>query len=84
MDDHDLKELEDPATWSDDEGYILPPARNPGAVVSVRFSLDEFVRLGQRASDQGLKVTDFIRNAALDRVKAEDPDLASSPVRRRA
>jgi hypothetical protein len=83
MDDEELKELEDPESW-EFPGFVLPPVPNPGAVVSVRFSVEEFQALSREASNRRLKVTDFIRQAALSETlhPAQGPDTA--PIRRPA
>ena len=82
-DEQELAELEDPATW-EDESITLPPAQNPGAVVAVRFTSEEVGRLERTATANGLRITEFIRQAALDRATASAADPEPTPVRRPA
>jgi len=41
------------------------------AIVSVAFSRDDFDRLDRHVERRGIKISEFIREAALDRVAAE-------------
>jgi len=54
MDNRELDELENPATWKDDEGTVYPPVQQPRAVVSVRLTPQEVERLEHEASALGL------------------------------
>jgi len=84
MNEHDFAELEDPATWEDDEGAVHPPVQNPYAVVSVRLTLQVLERVEQAATAHGLRLTEFIRHAALSTVDTADTAPKSTPVRRPA
>lgn len=68
MDEQELRELQDPGTWDDAGGEVLPPVKSPRAVVSVAFSAEDFRRVTEQARRRGMKTSEFIRNAALDRV----------------
>jgi hypothetical protein len=70
MDDErkELKELEDPETWDDETTEVHPPAKRGRAVVSVAFPRKDFSRVAQAARAQGLKTSEFIRQAALARL----------------
>ncbi|MGH2534798.1 MAG: hypothetical protein ACRDJW_21270 [Thermomicrobiales bacterium] len=68
MQEQELRELQDPATWDDKSDEILQPARSPRAVVSVAFGKEDFARVAQHARESGMKTSEFIRLATLDRV----------------
>ena len=63
-----LRELEDPATWGEG-GDVHPAVKSPRAVVSVAFPRDEFGRVAEAARAQGMTLSAFIREAALERAK---------------
>lgn len=68
MDEEELRALQDPTAWDYEHAEVLPPVRDAGAVVAVRFTADEFDRVakGARAADTTLFA--FVRDAVLDRV----------------
>jgi len=84
MDNRELDELENPATWKDDEGMVYSPVQQPRAVVSVRLTPQEVERLEHEASALGLRLPEFIRHAALSWVSSADVTPGSTPVRRPA
>ena len=84
MDDHDLNELEDPATWEDDEGTLHPPVQHPKAVVAVRLTLQEVARLEHEATALGMLLPEFVRHAALSWVNSADVVPEALPARRPA
>lgn len=84
MDERELNELEDPATWEDDEGTVYPPVQNPRAVVAVRLTPQEVERLERAATAQGLRLPEFIRHAALQWVESTEASPRPMPVRRPA
>ena len=63
--DDEERELMDPDTWDWDSIQDLPPARNPGAVVPIRFSLDEITRVGRAADAEGVSLSEYIKQSAL-------------------
>lgn len=65
MDDQELLELQDPATWADDEGEVRPPVAEPRAVVAVNFTADDFEQVARAARRRGLKTAAYVREAAL-------------------
>jgi len=75
MDDAELRELQDPTMWEDEEDAIRPPVEAPRASVAVRFSSAEFQRVASHARQQGMTVSEFIRFAALDRVRADETGI---------
>jgi hypothetical protein len=67
-DEEALRELEDPETWDMTGGEVLPPVKTARAVVSVAFPREDFARVSEYARRQGMKTSEFVRKAALDRV----------------
>ncbi len=68
MDEVELKELQDPESWGDEEGEMRPPVKSSRAIVSVAFSRDDFQRVAECAQGHGTKTSEFIRNAVLEKV----------------
>jgi hypothetical protein len=64
----DLKEIEDPAVWDYDRAEPFPGTELPRASVVVTFSGEDFARVAREAERVGIKVTEFVREAALDKV----------------
>ncbi len=75
MDEKELIELQSPESWDDDEGEVRPPVKSPRAVVSVGFSRGDFQEVAEQARRQGMKTSEFIRQAALDRIRSRTPSL---------
>jgi hypothetical protein len=59
--------LEDREMWDFDKAERHSAVRNPRSVVSVAFSRDSFDRVAQSAEQFGMKVSEFIREAALEK-----------------
>ena len=72
--DRDL-ELKNPESWMFSEAEARTPTRPPRAVVSVAFSREDIAKLERHAKAQGLKLSQFIRDAALARI--EQPERGS-------
>jgi len=68
MDDAELRALEDPKEWDSDRAESRPPSKSARAVVSVAFSRVDFDRVSDAAMGEGMKTSEFIRDAALTRV----------------
>lgn len=66
-----LRELEDPKTW-EEAGEVHPAVKSPRAVVSVAFPRDEFGRVAEAARAEGVKISAFIREAAVERAERGD------------
>ena len=64
-DAQELRELQDPDTWDWEKGELHPPRPARSAVVAVRFTGDEFDRVATAAEQAGVRLTDWIRQAAL-------------------
>jgi hypothetical protein len=71
MEERELAELEDPATWDDESAEVLPPAEDPRVVVPIRFTPEEFARVARFARASGLPLTQCIRDAVLERAGVE-------------
>jgi len=71
MDEQELRELQDPDTWADDEDELHAPVKAPRAVVSVGFAREDFERVVDYAERQGLKTSELIRQATLERIASE-------------
>lgn len=67
MDDKELKELQDPESWSN-KSEVRAPVKPQRAVVSVAFSREDFDRVVEHAQRAGMKTSEFIRYAALEHV----------------
>jgi predicted DNA binding CopG/RHH family protein len=83
MDDDELKDLEDPAVWSD-ESFPLPPAADSGTRIVVRLASGELGQLEQAAIARGMRVAEFIRMASLERAADGSAERDASLVRRPA
>jgi hypothetical protein len=73
MDERELRELEDESSWDDEGITVHPPVKNPRSIVSVAFSTADFTRVAQHARQKGMKLSEFIRTAALERVETDAP-----------
>ena len=64
----DEKELQDEATWDFERAERVPPvpASKRRAVVSVAFKIDDFTMIAEYARRAGMKLSEFIRGAALE------------------
>jgi len=71
MDDTELDELQRPETWENGDGELRAPVKAPRAIVSVAFSRDDFQHVAKYAKQHGMKTSEFIRRAALERVAAQ-------------
>lgn len=71
MSDHDPQELQDPAAWDLDRAEKRPPVKEGRAVVSVAFARKDFDRVAEAAERLGQRLSEFIREAALDKASAQ-------------
>jgi hypothetical protein len=67
----ELRELQDPDSWDWEQGEVHGPAVNPTAVVSIRFTREEFERVATAAERSGRKLTQYVHDAALAQVDAQ-------------
>jgi hypothetical protein len=65
MADKAQKELQNPKTWDWDRAEAHPGRKKPRAVVSVAFNRDDFETVAIYAERAHMKVSEFIRSAAL-------------------
>ena len=77
MDERELIELENEETWDFDQATVHPPSKTARAVVPVAFGRGDFERVAAYARDRGMKLSEFIRQAALDRVPIDHPEANS-------
>lgn len=63
----ELAELQNPDNW-EDAGTVRPAVKSPRAVVSVAFSREDFEAVAAYAERHGMKLSEFIRRAALERM----------------
>jgi hypothetical protein len=64
------EDAEIPDDWDFEHAERRRPVRKPRAVVSVAFSREDFERLTEVAEKQGLRTSEFIRIAALARLRS--------------
>jgi hypothetical protein len=67
----DVSELEQESAWEDEPFAVLKPQKPPRAVVSVAFAREDFARIARCARANGMKTSEFIRAAALDRLNGK-------------
>ena len=60
-------ELRNQEIWDIDQAVVLPATQKPRAVVSVAFNRDDFNRVTEAAQRSGVKTSEFIREATLDK-----------------
>ena len=58
-----------PDNWDFERAEQRPGVQKSRAIVSVAFRRDEFEQVGLEAERLGVKVSEFIRRAALDRAR---------------
>jgi len=68
MAESDLAELENAETWDYETAERRLGVKGARAVVSVAFSRDDFERVSAWAEQVGKRTSEFIREAALERV----------------
>ena len=69
MDKQELSELQDPTNWDDQSTEVHEPRAQRRAVVSVAFPSDDFRDVSQAARGSNMKLSEFIREAALEKTK---------------
>lgn len=70
--DENLERLD---SWDFDSAEARPPVKGRRAIVSVAFLADDFRKVAQSARARGQKLSEFIRNAALERCLDDKPVL---------
>lgn len=71
MNDENMQALQDTQEWEFESAELHQPVRGTRAraVVSVAFSSEDFSMVVDAAQREGLKMSQFIREAALERVR---------------
>jgi hypothetical protein len=72
--DDEERELMNPDSWDWNSLEELPPVPNPGAILPIRFSLEEMTRLGRAADAEGLTIYEYVKQSALARVMHKAPN----------
>lgn len=65
MNEQELQELKDSATWDSEHGETRPGVPDSRVVVSVAFSAREFQEVAAHARKSGMKLSEFVHDAAL-------------------
>lgn len=71
--DDEERELMNPDNWDWDNPIEGVTVGDPGAVLSIRFTFDEYDHLFEAAHAQGLSTHEFIKRLALSAVSAPTP-----------
>ena len=72
-------DLEKDENWDFDHAEARPAVKNRRTIVSVAFHQDDFQRVASYAAAAGMKVSEFIREAALEKTRG-DSDAATSVI----
>lgn len=67
MDKKEPRGLQHPETWDFDKAEKRPAVKTPRVVVSVAFSRVDFDLVAESAATMGMRTSEFIRHAALER-----------------
>jgi hypothetical protein len=75
----ELEELQSAETWEGTGETVRPSPKSARAIVSVAFSREDFETIAEYARQHGMKTSEFIRRATLDKVtpKREEPVVFS-------
>lgn len=63
----EMEDLEKPDNWDFDNAVEHPPVKGRRAVVSVAFPRDDFQLVSGTAEQLGMKTSEFIRKAAVEK-----------------
>jgi hypothetical protein len=67
MSKDELEELQNPETWEDVDAPVQSVTKPPRAIVSVAFSCEDFETIVEAAQQHGMKTSEFIRRATLEK-----------------
>ena len=70
MNEHEVEDLERPENWDYKHAERRPGVRKTRTVLSVAFPRDDFELISQYAQGLGMKVSEFVRKAALEKASA--------------
>lgn len=73
MKDRGLRDLENVEQWDLENAEMHAPAKSARVVVSVSFPRSTFDRVAQRAEQLGLRTSEFIREAAIEKAASPEP-----------
>jgi hypothetical protein len=65
MNDKERNQVQSPETWDWERAETRPARKKPRAVVSVAFNRDDFETVAAFAERAGMKLSEFIRSAAM-------------------
>ena len=74
--ERELRELENPENWDWEKAERQPPVQARRTIVSVAFARAEFAQVAKYAQSIGMKTSEFIRRAALERASARTEQMA--------
>ena len=63
----ELEELQSAESWESTDETVEPSPRPARAIVSVAFSREDFETVAEFARQHGMKTSEFIRRAALEK-----------------
>jgi hypothetical protein len=63
----ELEELQSAESWEDTDETVQPSSKSARAIVSVAFSREDFETVVEYARQHGMKTSEFIRRAALEK-----------------
>lgn len=65
------RELENSDNWDYERPIVREPVKAPRVVVSVAFHRPDFARVSQAAERSGMKTSEFIREAAIEKATGQ-------------
>lgn len=71
MSDSEEREYQDPTSWEHGDDDRREPVKNSRAIVSVAFSRPDFESVAEAARREGMRTSEFIRTAAIERAEAQ-------------
>ncbi len=69
------KELENSENWDFEHAEMTEPPKSPRTIVSVAFKNDDFKIVSKSANGLGKKISEFIREAALDKATGRSSSI---------
>jgi hypothetical protein len=78
MGDAELQELEDPTTWDYEGAERRPGVDAPRATIAVTFGSDDLELVERCAERLGMRMSEFIRQAAVERASRQQERAAIS------
>jgi hypothetical protein len=72
MNEEEIRDLENSENWDLDNAEKHAGSKSARVVVSVAFRRDDFVHVTQGAERAGMRTSEYIREAALEKAKHEE------------